>query len=350
MVNILIVPLDNSNNLQAKKLLEFYRYSDNSKYKITNDPIKADVILVCDVGFLNYGENILKNKFIKKFLNKCFILSITDRPIPVFRGILTSGEKSFINFGRIRTISYNGYSDNFKNPFISNYSFEDNPNIKKEYFFSFIGRDSDPVRKEIFNIKYKRKDIFLLDSTNTFNLYETNIDFLNKQKQYCDVMIRSKFVLCPRGWGATSFRLFEAMKLGLVPVIISDEWILPKGPKWEDFSIIISKKDIMHLEEKMLERENDFAEMGLLAKNAFDKYFEDNVIFEKIILDCLDIKKNQLIPESFFFYIISPIYIKLLKFKNGRFISMRNGFNLIFTRPFDMFKKSNLQKIKRFFS
>ena len=51
-------------------------------------------------------------------------------------------------------------------------------------------------------------------------------------------------MLCPRGQGTSSIRLFEAMRMGIAPVIISDKWIGPKGPEWESFAVFVKEKDI----------------------------------------------------------------------------------------------------------
>ncbi len=36
----------------------------------------------------------------------------------------------------------------------------------------------------------------------------------------------------PRGIGASSVRIFEAMRAGRAPVIISDDWIVPPVGDW----------------------------------------------------------------------------------------------------------------------
>lgn len=349
MLSIYIDSLEKHERTQANKLLSFYSFADKNKYRITVDPKSADIILICDVRFDNYGEYVRINPLIRKNINKCFILSNNDRPLSIFRGILTSAEKSIINFDRIRSCSYNAYSDSFKNSFITNHIPLKKETPKKKYLFSFIGRDCNLIRRQIFEMAFHRKDILIEDSGNTFNVYDKDVNAGNRQKYYYDIMLQSKFALCPAGWSANSYRLFEAMSLGIVPVIISDDWILPKGPQWKDFSLIIRKKDIQNLEDIILEKESEFAAMGSKARKAFEKYFEDTVFFEYIISNCIAIKKNQIIPESVFFYILNPLYIQCLKFRNGKLISIQKGLNLIVTKPLDIFKKSNLEKIKRFF-
>jgi hypothetical protein len=43
---------------------------------------------------------------------------------------------------------------------------------------------------------------------------------------------KSKFVLCPGGWGLGTIRFWEALKSGCIPVIFEDIK-LPEGPLWE---------------------------------------------------------------------------------------------------------------------
>ena len=54
----------------------------------------------------------------------------------------------------------------------------------------------------------------------------------------------SAFVLCPRGGGTSTFRLFETMMLGRVPVILSDQWVPRVGPDWESFSLRVMERDV----------------------------------------------------------------------------------------------------------
>ena len=58
--------------------------------------------------------------------------------------------------------------------------------------------------------------------------------------RYCNLMASSKFALCPRGYGKTSFRLYEAMELGCVPVYITDMKWLPYADviNWNDLAVI----------------------------------------------------------------------------------------------------------------
>ena len=50
------------------------------------------------------------------------------------------------------------------------------------------------------------------------------------RKRFIDTMRSSRFVLAPRGYGLNSFRFFEALSLGVPPLLVSDDCALP----WED--------------------------------------------------------------------------------------------------------------------
>ena len=67
------------------------------------------------------------------------------------------------------------------------------------------------------------------------------------------VMARSKYALAPRGYGKTSFRLYEAMQLGCVPVYIYDEPWLPYADvlDWNDFCVLCHYDDLAGLPERL---------------------------------------------------------------------------------------------------
>ena len=70
--------------------------------------------------------------------------------------------------------------------------------------------------------------------------------------EFINITSRSIFALCPRGMGRTSFRLYEVMQLGAIPIYIWDdaEWLPYKDKlNWDEFSVSINIKDIEKLPE-----------------------------------------------------------------------------------------------------
>jgi hypothetical protein len=110
--------------------------------------------------------------------------------------------------------------------------------VPRDIFCAFMGRfDTHFCRMEMYNtLKDASQFVFLEPSTDINN--------------YKNILSRSVFTLAPRGYGYTSFRLFEAILCGSIPIYIWEgELILPFQDKirWEDFSIIINIADINNL-------------------------------------------------------------------------------------------------------
>lgn len=96
---------------------------------------------------------------------------------------------------------------------------------KRDIFASFIGGDTHPIRRELVKQFSGHKDCLV-------NLKKVPL------KEYCNIMARSVYALCPRGYGKSSFRIVEAMQYGAIPVYISDEFVLPYN---DEFPGLIAK-------------------------------------------------------------------------------------------------------------
>ncbi len=65
-------------------------------------------------------------------------------------------------------------------------------------------------------------------------------------QSYRELLSRSVFTLCPRGYGLTSYRLYEAIQMGSIPVYISDDFWLPYCDKldWSEFALVVPEEDL----------------------------------------------------------------------------------------------------------
>ena len=110
-------------------------------------------------------------------------------------------------------------------------------NINRDIYCSFMGRfDTHKCRIDMKNALYTDKNF----------LFYNSVDYEN----YKNIISRSIFTLAPRGFGYTSFRLFEAILGGSIPIYIwHDKIILPYSDEidWNEFSIIIHSNDIGNL-------------------------------------------------------------------------------------------------------
>ena len=88
------------------------------------------------------------------------------------------------------------------------------PGIEKDIFCSFVGGDTHPIRKEIVKELSGKEGYYVTMKKHTM-------------QEYCKILARSVFALCPRGYGKSSFRIAEAIQYGAIPVYISDHFIYP---------------------------------------------------------------------------------------------------------------------------
>jgi hypothetical protein len=145
------------------------------------------------------------------------------------------------------------------------------------FLFSFRGAKSHIVRDMLM-----KQDFSSVDSS--VRCIDRWFDHSKQEKgDYVQEILQSKFVLSPRGLGTASHRLFEIMELGRAPIIISDDWVPPMGPPWNDFSIRVAEDRIADLPEIVSEREGDWQEMGDHARHAWEQYYSpDKVLFRLI--------------------------------------------------------------------
>src|SRR5436305_3537023 len=117
-------------------------------------------------------------------------------------------------------------------------------------------------------------DLFQLNPD--FQIEKTN-SWLNHQmeekKAYANIIQNAKFSLCPAGWAATSFRIFESMALGRCPVIIADNFEPPVGPNWKDFALFFPENKLNDLHSFLRKNENRYEQLGDKAFEVWQEFF-----------------------------------------------------------------------------
>lgn len=108
----------------------------------------------------------------------------------------------------MRVFSMSGKPMHYPLPLICQphrFSFE----VEKDIFMSFIGRKTHSIRNKLIMEYEGHPECYVTDRKHTL-------------EEYCMIMARSVYALCPRGFGPTSFRIMEALQYGTIPVYISD--------------------------------------------------------------------------------------------------------------------------------
>jgi hypothetical protein len=148
------------------------------------------------------------------------------------------------------------------------------------------------VRKKLFACRFGRPDV-LIEQTAEYNHWERDERAEKFQRHYAEVSASSKFIICPRGAGVSSIRLFEAMELGCVPVILSDDWVPPSGPDWDNFTIRIPERSLCQLEAFIVEREADWQTMAAIARQEWVQWFQERNFLRQIVDRVRDLRPSD---------------------------------------------------------
>lgn len=113
---------------------------------------------------------------------------------------------------------------------------------------SFVGSMTHPIRQTIESTLLGNPDVFLSTSQWSVEVPSDRVDLFKRVTQ------RSIFSLCPRGYGATSYRLYESMQLGAIPIYVSDKHFLPWSDEldWSQFSILVRPHEIDNIVQMTL--------------------------------------------------------------------------------------------------
>ncbi len=220
----------------------------------------ADIILFIESAqhkFSDYSGFLKANPLISKFPNRCFVFDFADFPAGFLPGVYTSMPRDRHDANRTRAGSFMGI-----NPFACEFATNE-----PKLLFSFRGFASHPVRKELFKLNFNRSDCTV---TQTFKWF--NHDDRDKQT-YGEELRNTKFVLCPRGSGTGTGRVFESMASGRVPIVLSDDYVPPLAPMWNDFAIILSESKVAQVADVADAYESRWREMGKYGRSMYENYF-----------------------------------------------------------------------------
>jgi len=105
---------------------------------------------------------------------------------------------------------------------------------------SFVGSVTHMIRQQLLMFVNGNPGVMLQVSE-----WQENVS-QQKSENFKQITQNSLFSLCPRGYGATSYRLYEAIQLGAVPVYVSDKHLLPWNDEldWDSFCVIVKPDEI----------------------------------------------------------------------------------------------------------
>ena len=182
-------------------------------------------------------------KRIEKDIKRCGVTDLHISHCTVEDQITDSGS-------RLRRHSWPLFAPNVERPLRSIGIIPLLPLDRKRYLASFVGAHMSHYRSEVRILLKRAIDadggadvLFELGDLWHFNkaVYEEQVkgttvatdqrfsDFAAAAR-YNEILSRSVFSLCPEGAGPNTLRLWESLAIGVIPVVIADDWIPPDLP------------------------------------------------------------------------------------------------------------------------
>lgn len=257
------------------------------RHQLCEDPRTADVILM----YVSYGffwsdldptrRCVRQHPLRQRFMEKTCVYDPHAKAISLIPGVFANLDRKSFRPSRERS-----------GPHIDYLRHEDlEPSADRsspDYLFSFVGAcNTHASRAALPDIDHPRGRI--VDTSSLRPWRDGNISKAAYRRQFVESIHGSKFVLCPRGYGTSSIRLFEAMRAGRAPVVISDDYIPPAGPDWQKCSLWVAEDEVAELPRLLEERESDAARLGQEARKAWEQHFSNEVVFDYIVDQCIEL-------------------------------------------------------------
>jgi hypothetical protein len=97
-----------------------------------------------------------------------------------------------------------------------------------------------PLRERVLRALYQKPGV-VIDATEWQEKVQQD-----RARMFKTAAQHSVFNLCPRGYGSTSYRLYESIQLGSIPVYVSDRQLLPWNDEldWNEFCVTVNPYEI----------------------------------------------------------------------------------------------------------
>lgn len=258
-------------------------------HRTVEDPARADVVLFVETHWAagHYFGRVREHPVYRELPAKSYLFSSADKVIPFLPGVFASIEARWHRPAWTRSGHYVDVRER------EELRFEEHRQPRR--LFSFVGATANhPLRRRIMGLRHP--DALLVDASAESAAIERRGSSPELQAEwrirFADAIHDSAFVLCPRGGGTSSRRIFEAMMLGRVPVVISDGWVPPRGPDWGSFSLRVSEDRVEEIPALLSARAGEAAAMGAEARSQWLEWFSEEASFRTTVGWCLDLARH----------------------------------------------------------
>jgi hypothetical protein len=282
----LFVNLDGSVGAALRKIV-----LNDARFFIESDNPSTANLVIFGTDEIRYIDN---SALYRAHQSKCICITETDTPSYRMPGLYAANKKGLLTLSRTKTIDYFISAQANPNPEIAKVA---GLKFDKRYLYSFMGKANSWPRKRLFRYVHSSSDT-LIETAHSYHHWANDAHESSKEGQrrrYAEVMASSKFALCPRGCGISSYRLFESMSLGVCPVVISDSWRPIEEIDW-NFALFVPERKISQIDQVMRSHADEWEERGAGAFAAYSEFLHPDVIASIVH------KKSSELLKSYHFY------------------------------------------------
>jgi len=252
------------------------------EHEVVDDPAEADIILFLDAHQLHADwrmRQLRDHRYVRDYPDRVFVYDERDLPRDLLPGVYVCMPRARFDCRRHAATSYFRVKNDTRSGRTS----------QPDLLFSFQGRNARGVRSEVLALAGSRA---FIQDTSQYDFFggdgPSGGEYM--REQYRTVMARSKFVLCPRGVGTATFRLFETLACGRVPVVISDAWVEPAGMDWASCTVRVAESDVAEIPERLEAMERLWPALSAAAATTYDEWFAPEAWFHRVVEQCATIR------------------------------------------------------------
>lgn len=271
-------PHNSSFNLEGEISRRLIKRSKDINTKFTFLPIQWTNYFIKN----KYGKNLDE---IKKFYEKKIKNSSKK-----FFTVLQYADGNLFETSSITYFAASGLKVDFMNsdtklikiPLLAEKHHKQLRTFDKKFLASFIGRNTHPIRENLIK-EFGDNSAFYIE------VFDEPVISDERQKKFVDLMNSSFFSLAPRGYGVTSYRLYESFEFSTVPVYISNEkeYYLPFEDiiDWKKLCVFFDPDKDGNLQERLEEiiSSGEYEEMLEYGDYCNRKFFNFDYVTEYII-------------------------------------------------------------------
>lgn len=245
------------------------------RHTIVDHPEHADRIVFVDLQqhpsdpFL---AGLRTHPLVRTYRHKVVVYDQRDRPVRTFPGVYVSAER--------RLLPHPGV---LGGPYPRLHTSVEPYDHEPDLLWSFLGARTHPVRDVLLSLTDPRG--VARDSSAAPMFSDALPDRQRVEAARCEyreLLGRSAFVLCPRGHGPSSFRLFETLAAGRVPVVISDRWLPPPRIAWSTCIIRVAERDARTVPTVLREAREQWPRRVAAARSIWQQNFAPDRIWDHI--------------------------------------------------------------------